>query len=90
MAELSRPPLMQFPCEYPLKVFGRPSAEFEGVVLGIVRRHATVLPESAVQCRSSRGGNYTALTITFEATSRRQLDAIYQELSRAPEVLMAL
>lgn len=90
MTEPTRPSLLQFPCEYPLKVFGRPEPDFAGAVLDIVRRHVSVLPEHAIRARSSSGGKYTALTITFQATSQPQLDAIYQDLSRAPEVLMAL
>lgn len=90
MTELNKTSLLQFPCEYPLKVFGRPESDFDRVVLGIVRRHGAVLPEGAVRSRSSSSGKYTALTITFLAASQQQLDAIYQDLSRAPEVLMSL
>lgn len=84
------PSLLQFPCEYPLKVFGRPNSGMEILVLDVIRRHVGKAPELAVRGRPSRGRNYTALTVHFQATSRQQLDAIYQELSRSPEVLMAL
>ncbi len=81
---------LQFPCDFPLKVFGRPGAEFELAVLTIVRRHGVELAEGAICARSSRHGNYLALTVTFQASSRDQLDAIYQDLSHCPEVVMAL
>lgn len=82
--------LLKFPCDYPLKVFGRPESGLEARVLEIVRRHVGDSSALDVRARPSRSGNYTALTIQFRATSRQQLDAIYQELSDSPEVLMAL
>ena len=51
MTEQEQASLLQFPCEFPLKVFGPPDLEFESVVLAIVRRHVAVLPENAVRAR---------------------------------------
>ncbi len=90
MTEPGPDSLLQFPFEFPLKVFGRPGVEFEVAVLEIVRRHGADLTEGAIRSRTSRNGNYLALTITFEASSRQQLDAIYQDLSRCQAVVMAL
>ncbi len=90
MTEPGPDSLLQFPCEFPLKVFGRPGVEFEVAVLEIVRRHGADPTEGAIRSRTSRNGNYLALTITFEASSRQQLDAIYQDLSRCQAVVMAL
>lgn len=81
---------LKFPCEFPLKVFGRPGPEFESAVLAIVRHHVADLGEGAVRGRVSRNGNYLALTVTFKATSRTQLDAIYADLVRCRDVVMAL
>ncbi|MCU0734722.1 MAG: DUF493 domain-containing protein [Methylotetracoccus sp.] len=90
MTERDPGPALQFPCEFPLKVFGRPGPEFESAVLEIVRRHGVDLAEGAVSARASRNGNYLALTVTFQARSRHQLDAIYQDLVRCRDVVMAL
>ena len=35
--------------------------------------------------RSSREGNYLSVTATVNATSREQLDALYRELTSAPD-----
>jgi hypothetical protein len=43
-----------------------------------------------MEMRPSKAGTYLSLTITIVAQSREQLDAIYQELSSHPLVLMAL
>ena len=82
--------LLEFPCRFPIKAMGLAAADFDMLVVGIVRRHAPDLKESAVQSRSSRGGKYLSVTVTIEATSKDQLDAIYQALSDHERVLMSL
>ena len=74
---------------FPLKAIGRNDGEFEGFVVSVVQTHA---PSSAhtVTTRLSQGGKYLAVTVTFVAESREQLEAIYQELSGSGRVLMAL
>lgn len=79
-----------FPCAFPLKVFGRNSDEFEALVVEIVRRHAPDLDAGAVSSRTSGGDAYRAVTATFTAHSREQLDALYLELSQHEQVLMLL
>lgn len=79
-----------FPCEFAVKVFGLANDEFEITALTIIRNHVSDLPENAIRSRASQDGKYLALTITFQAESREQLDAIYMELSKNPLVLMAL
>ena len=80
----------QFPCRFPIKAMGLADTDFDGLVISIVRRHVPRLPEDAVSYRSSRGGKYLAVTVVIEATSREQLDAIYQDLSANERILMAL
>ena len=59
-------------------------------MLDIVRRHVPHLPEGASHTRLSSGGKYLAVTVTFVAESREQLDALYRELSAHPRVVMLL
>jgi putative lipoic acid-binding regulatory protein len=82
--------LLEFPCQFPIKIMGHANEEFEFAVIAIVRRHVPDLSEAAVTRRESSANKYAALTITINATSKAQLDAIYQELSSHPLVLMAL
>jgi uncharacterized protein len=79
-----------FPCSFPIKAIGRNSADFEAIVLEIVRRHVPDLDESAVSSRTSGGTVYRSVTATFTARSREQLDALYMELSGHELVLMVL
>jgi putative lipoic acid-binding regulatory protein len=60
------------------------------LVLEIVRRHAPDVKADAVKTRLSKDGNFIAITVIIEATSKKQLDAIYQDLTDHPDVKMAL
>jgi putative lipoic acid-binding regulatory protein len=82
--------LLEFPCQFAIKVMGRTSPELDVSVVEIIRRHSPDLREGAVTSRPSKGGNYTAITVMIEASSREQLDAIYHDLTASPHVLMAL
>jgi uncharacterized protein len=82
--------LLAFPCDFPIKAFGLAADDFDALIVELIRRHVPDLSEGAVSSRLSRQGKYIAVTITVPATSREQLDAIYQELSACEQVLMAL
>ncbi|MGD0960239.1 MAG: DUF493 domain-containing protein [Methylomonas sp.] len=82
--------LLVFPCQFPIKAMGKYREDFDALVVEIIRRHVDDIKEGAVTCRPSRAGNYTSVTVVIEATSRAQLDAIYQGLTESPDVLMAL
>jgi len=84
------PSLLTFPCDFTIKVFGKDDETFETTVLGIIRAHVAEVPQQAIQSRLSENGKYKALSVTIQATSKEQLDAIYQALSASPDVLMAL
>ena len=79
--------LLEFPCDFPLKVMGLHSAEFRDLVGEIVTRHAQA-EESAT--RLSRDGKYMSISFVVRAESREQLDGLYRELSASDEVLFTL
>ncbi len=82
--------LMTFPCTFPVKAIGQNTADFEALIIAIVRRHVPYLEDHAVTSRLSGGGAYRAVTATFTAQSREQLDALYLELGSHEQVLMVL
>ena len=82
--------LLQFPCEFVIKIFGLRDDQFEMEALSIIRKHVADLRENAIQSRPSKDGKYLALTVTITADSKEQLDLIYQELSANTHVLMTL
>ena len=82
--------LLKFPCEFPIKIMGRREDGFAQEVAGIVMRHAPDFRPETLEMRTSKNGRYLSLTATLNAKSREQLDALYQELSGHPRVLMVL
>jgi len=88
--QLASPDVLEFPCRFPIKAMGRQSEGFEARVLDIVTRQAALEEQDPVSVRPSKNGNFLSVTIVIQATSRDQLDRIYQSLSDCTEVLMVL
>lgn len=82
--------LLAFPCDFPIKVMGRKQPGFAQAVTEIVVKHAPDFDMASVQMRPSRKGRYLSVTCIVRATSREQLDALYQELCDHPSVVMVL
>lgn len=82
--------LLEFPCDFPIKVMGRADVALDRTVLDVLRAHigATAAPRLAT--RASSGGRYISVTVTITATSQEQLDGIYRELSAHEQVMMVL
>lgn len=87
---MSNEELLDFPCEFPIKVMGRDTEDFEKEVLGIFSRHLEDVEKADISSRPSGSGNFVSLTITFEAQSKVQIDAIYQDLTDHELVLFCL
>lgn len=82
--------LLDFPCDFPLKVVGKSSAQFEPIVTKLLRLHVEEHHDIDVKQNPSKKNTYVSLTLTFQAQSREQLEAIYQCLYDCPEVMMTL
>jgi putative lipoic acid-binding regulatory protein len=81
---------LAFPCPFPIKVMGRREGGFAQAVMEIVLRHAPDFQPATIEMRPSRKGKYLSLTCIVNATSREQLDALYQELCDHPSVVLVL
>jgi putative lipoic acid-binding regulatory protein len=87
---MSEGTLLEFPCDFPLKVMGRNNDDFRSIVLGIVQKHTGVVDVSRIEERPSRDGTYLGITVTVTATSKAQLDGLYMELTSCERVMVAL
>lgn len=81
---------LAFPCDFPIKVMGRKQPGFAKAVTDIVVKHVPDFDSSTVQLRPSSKERYLSVTCVVRATSREQLDALYQELCDHPAVVMVL
>lgn len=82
--------LIEYPCNFPIKIMGKSQQGFTQSVLAIVKTHAPDFDDTTLEVRASKNGAYLSLTCTIQATSRIQLDSLYQALHDHPMVTMLL
>lgn len=82
--------LIEYPCDFPLKILGHSQQGFTQAVLDVVKRHAPDFDDASLAVKTSKKGKYLSVTCVIRATSREQLDALYQELCDRPMVVMVL
>ena len=83
-------PAIKFPCTFPIKAMGLSGHDIQALAAEIVTRHYPELEPNNITSRASHGNKYISITLTITATSRKQLDAIYHELSACEQIIMAL
>ena len=86
----SLPTLIDYPCDFPIKIMGKDEREFTESILMIVNRHIPNFDDKSIETRASKKNKYLSLTCTVQVISQPQLDALYQELCDHPMVLMVL
>lgn len=84
------PDLWQFPCDFPIKIMGERHDDFAQTIASLVQQYAADFNPAQIEMRPSSSGKYLSLTCTVRATSKDQLDALYQALSAHPMVKAAL
>lgn len=82
--------LIEYPCDFPLKILGHTQPGFAQAILAVVSRHVPDFDDATMTMKPSKKGKYLSLTCVIRATSREQLDALYQELCDQPMVVMVL
>jgi putative lipoic acid-binding regulatory protein len=76
--------LLEFPCDFPIKVMGETSDAFAATIVEVIKAIDPTFDASKVDMRASTGGRFISLTCTVHATSRAQLDDIYRALTSHP------
>lgn len=82
--------LLEFPCDFPIKIMGATREDFAQAILKVVQAHAPDFDAANLDMRASGKGNYLAVTCTIRAVSRDQLDNLYRDLSSHPYVKIVL
>jgi len=82
--------LIEYPCDFPIKIFGQTQEGFLQAVMEVVLQHDPAFTAASISMRNSKTARYVSLTCTVKATSRVQLDALYQALCDHPLVVMVL
>jgi len=82
--------LLEFPCRFPIKIMTKSDVDLHPLVMELVAPHAEDISADDIQLRPSSKGNFIAVTVTINATSKAQLDSIYLALTAHEDVLMSL
>lgn len=82
--------LMEFPCDFPIKVIGKNSATFAIDVANVARKHFPDILDSSICIKPSNQDKYLAITVTVYAQNQKTLDALYLELTKLPDIKMVL
>ncbi|WP_339674955.1 DUF493 domain-containing protein [uncultured Zhongshania sp.] len=83
-------PILEFPCEYPIKVIGVAGQNLRQRVIEIMRANAGDIDESQISERESSEGRFLSVTVVITATGKPQLDTIFAELKATGLVKMVL
>ena len=84
------PPLIEFPCDFPIKVMGATEESFSTTIIALIQTILPAFNAADVEMRASSAGRYISLTCTVYVVSQQQLDDIYRLLSSHPLVKFAL
>ncbi|WP_372739442.1 YbeD family protein [Neptunomonas sp.] len=82
-----QPPKIEFPCpDYPIKVVGKKSDDFEEFVVEVMRVHVPDLDVSRITIRDSSKGTYRSVRMFITATGEDQLKSLHEELIASDRV----
>jgi hypothetical protein len=82
--------LIEYPCDFPIKVMGPNDPGFVDAMCFLARQFDPDWQESSLERRESKGGKYLGLTLTLHVFGREQLDEVYRTLSSHPLVKVVL
>ncbi|HOY71298.1 MAG TPA: DUF493 domain-containing protein [Methylotenera sp.] len=84
------PPLIDFPCNFPIKVMGETQEHFAQTIIDLIQTKQPSFNANNVEMRASSGGKYLSLTCTVHVHSQLELNNIYRVISAHPLVIFTL
>ena len=82
--------LIEYPSLFPIKVMGSNVEALLPALLAIARQFDEAFDAASIELRPSRTAKYMGVTLTVNATSREQLDALYMAFTSHPLVKVVL
>jgi len=90
MSDSNEETLLEFPCQFPIKMMGRDVERFRHTAVTLIEEYTGKVAEDSIRVTTSSKGNFLSVTVTITAQSQQQLDDIYRALSSHEEILVAL
>lgn len=87
---MTKKSLIEFPCNFPVKIIGSNNEKLLDDVKNIIRTHFPEFNEQNISHKLSDKNNYLAITVTVIAIDQEMLDLFYRELTQHPDVKMVL
>jgi uncharacterized protein len=85
-----KPPKIEFPCAYPIKVVGHATDDFRDFVVTVMHRHTDDFDEELVEVRPSSGGRFLSVRVTFTAQGEQHIKTIFAELKASGRVQVVI
>ena len=85
-----RTTLIEFPCDFPIKVMGIHDPGFVPSLVELAKQFDPQFNPDSITLRASRNGTYQGATLTVRAINQTQLDGLYRCLTQLPLVKVVL
>ena len=73
--------LLDFPCDFGLRIMGLACEELPNVITKVLDQHAKDAYKQLPNIRKSSSGKYHSISYTIRVTSKDQIELLYKELS---------
>jgi putative lipoic acid-binding regulatory protein len=90
MSEKKEESLIDFPCDFVIKVIGNSHENFIKNVIEIIQIKDSSFTDTKIGINYSKDDKYTSLTCTVYVTNKEDLDHIYSSLSSHPDTKFVL
>jgi len=84
MSQIEKESLLQFPCDFDIKVMGQSNENFSKSIIKLIKKHDKNFNATKIEMKGSSNGKYISLTCSVYVTSQKQLDKMYIDLSKNP------
>ena len=86
----SKQTLIDFPCDFTIKVMGKNTSHFDCSVVRIVKEAFPNLTDDNIERRLSKNSRYLSMSITVFVSTQQALDALYGQLTEVNDVMMVI
>lgn len=87
---MSNESLIEFPCDFPIKIMGLNCDNIRQAVHAVAAMHVGGCADDTITERASRTGKYVAFTLSLTFESQDQIDNVYRQLTAIDGVSMVL
>ena len=87
---MTKTTLIEFPCDFPVKIMGKNTPTFLEEINKIILKHFPSIEQEKITHKMSKENNFLAITVTVFAENQEMLDAFYRDITQHPEIKMVL